>query len=373
VRVLLVTANYRPSVGGIERFVEILAEGLVERGHEVTVATCRNRGGPAVEGRGGVRVVRLPASDALRKRVGVPYPLLSPWAGTRRLGALVRRANVVHAQDALYLTTVAALGLARRQGVVSVLTQHVGFVPQMNTALDLAQRAAIRTIGRSARLASVVASYNPQVAEWALETWGLREVRLLPVGVPRAEVSEDERRAARRELGIRDDAFLALFSGRDVPKKRLDVFLEASDPGYELVAVTDRVDGGASAARLVPFMDTQRFSRLLAASDAFVLPSEAEGFPLALQEALVAGVPCVVTREPGYERFLEDGDVVFVPPEPVAIRTALLRLASESSHRAELAAAAEEVGRRRFGLDAFVDAYESLYRELRGKTASSGG
>jgi D-inositol-3-phosphate glycosyltransferase len=360
-RVLLVSANYRPSVGGIERFVEILAEGLAERGHEVTVATCRHRGGPRVEEKGAVRIVRIPASDVLRRRFGVPYPVPSPPACVRTLRTLLRGADVVHAQDGLYATTVAALRLARRKRVPSVLTQHVAFVPQANAALDLAQRVAIRAVGPTVRLAEVVAGYNPSVAEWARRTWKLPEVRLLPVGVPATLVTEDERRASRRELGIPDDAFLALFTGRDVPKKRLDVFLRASDPAYELVAVTDRIDGGTSAARLVPFMDADRFSRVLAAADAFVLPSQAEGFPLALQEALVAGVPCIVTREPGYERYLEDGDVVFVPPEPAAIRDALRRLATEPHHRSELAAAAREAGRRRFGVDAFVDAYESLY------------
>jgi D-inositol-3-phosphate glycosyltransferase len=368
VRVLLVSANYRPSVGGIERFVEILAEGLAERGHEVTVVAGRHRGGAALEEQAGVRVVRLPASDVLRKRLGVPYPLFAPWQ-VRKLAALVRQADVVHPQDAIYLTTVAALALARRHGVPSVLTQHVGFVPQGRTPLDLAQRVAIRTLGRSARLATVVASYNAQVAEWARRTWRLHDVRTLPVGVPARELSEDDRSAARRELGIADDAFLALFTGRDVPKKRLDVVLRADDPSYELVAVTDRVDGGGSAARLVPFMDPARFSRLLAASDAFVLPSQAEGFPLALQEALVAGVPCVVTREPGYERYLGEDDVVFVPPDPDAIRAALRRLATDPPYRAKLVAASREAGRRRFGVDAFVDAYESLYESVRERGA----
>ena len=362
-RVLLVSANFRPSVGGIERFVEILAEGLAARGHHVTVATCHHRGGPRVE-EGAVRVVRIPASDVLRKRLGVPYPVPSPRACIRTLRTLLREADVVHAQDGLYATTVAALRLARRRRVPSVLTQHVAFVPQANAALDFAQRLAIRAVGPTVRLADVVASYNPSVAAWAERTWKLSSVRLLPVGVPAQDVSDEERQAARRALGIADDAFLALFTGRDVPKKRLDVFLAADDPAYELVAVTDREDGSAPA-RLVPFAEPERFGRLLAAADAFVLPSQAEGFPLALQEALVAGIPCVLTREPGYERFLEEGDVVFVPPEPDAIRTALRRLATDPEHRSSLAASARVAGRRRFGVDAFVDAYERVYTAQR--------
>lgn len=363
-RVLLVTANYRPSVGGIERFVEILAQGLVERGHEVTVTTCRREGAPVEETDGHVRIVRIPASHWPHRRLNVPYPIPAPRACMRTIGTLLRDADVVHAQDALYLTTITSLALARRIRVASVLTQHVAFVPQQSRPLDLAQRAAIATMGRCSRLADVVAAYNPNVAAWAERTWGLPEVRLLPVGVPSPSTSPEERVAVRCELGLPEDAFVVLFSGRDVPKKRLDAFLDAVGPGYELVAVTDRLDDGSSTARIVPFLEPDRFGRLLAAADVFVLPSEAEGFPLVLQEALVAGVPCVITREPGYERFLRPGEVEFVDPTPDAIREALTRISSDPSLRSQLSERASLAGRREFGVDRFVEAYESLYGEL---------
>jgi len=364
VRILLVSANYRPSVGGIERFVETLAGGLVERGHEITVATCRTRGAPSFEEDGGVRVLRIPSSDAPRERLNVPYPLPAPRACVRTLRELVHWADVVHAQDALYLTTVTALTLARRHRVPSVLTQHVAFVPQRQALLDLAQNVAIATLGRCARLSDVVAAYSPSVAEWARRSWRLADVRLLPSGVRQPPVGEHDRSAVRRELGLSEDSFVALFTGRDVPKKRLDVFLAARDPGYELVAVTDRRDDAPPGTRLLPFTSPERFASLLEAADAFVLPSEGEGFPLALQEALVAGVPCVVTPHPGYERFLRQDDVLFVPPDSAAIREALLRLASNPSDQEALAERAAAAGRREFDLDRFVDAYEELYIEL---------
>lgn len=370
-RILLVTANYRPSVGGIERFVEILATGLAGRGHEVTVATCRTRGAPTLEQDGAVRIVRIPASDFPRNRLGVPYPLPSPVPGVRTLSSLVRSAEVVHAQDALYATSVAALVLARRNRVPSVLTQHVAFVPQGNAALDLAQRAAIATIGRSARLADAVASYNPSVAEWARRTWRLEDVRVLPIGVPPPAAGAPGRAAVRRELGLSDDAFVALFTGRDVPKKRLDVFLAAHDQTYELVAVTDRRGVAPPGTRLLPFTSPERFAPVLAAADAFVLPSEAEGFPLALQEALVAGLPCVITRHAGYERFLSDDEVVFVRPEADEVREALLRLAAHPDERHALSDRAAAAGRREFGLDRFVDAYQELYAQVIGGATGS--
>jgi glycosyltransferase involved in cell wall biosynthesis len=364
-RVLLVSANYRPSVGGIEQYVDNLAHGLAARGHTVTVAACRTDGAAREEQDGDVRIVRLPATDVLDDRLNVPYPVPEPFAAWRTLRRLVAAADIVHPHDAIYATSVLSLVLARRKGVSSMLTQHVAFVPQRNLALNAAQRAAIATLGRSARLATRVVAYNPAVADWAKTTWGLANVPVLPPGVPEApNVDRDE---VRRGLGLPSDRFIALFVGRDVPKKGLDVFLGAGDPTYELLAVTDRPPAIApSGARILPFVEPGRFRELLACVDAFVLPSEGEGFPLALQEALVTGVPCIVTPGPGYEHYLREDEAMLVPRTPGAIRVALLSLAGDASFRAQLASRSEEAGAREFGLAHFVDEYERLYLDTIG-------
>ncbi len=363
-RVLLVSANYKPSVGGIERYVENLAHGLAGRGHSVTVAACLTNGGLKLEQDGEVAVVRIPATDVLDEKLNVPYPLPNPVAAWRTLRRLMGEVDVVHAHDALYTTSVLSLALARRAHVPAILTQHVAFVPQRSRSLDAAQRAAIATLGRSARLATRVVSYNPEVGAWAASTWRLGEVRVLPPGVPGLH-HEVDRGAVRRTFGLREDRFTALFVGRDVPKKGLELFLAARDPAYELVAVTDRDPSSApEGTRILPFVDPTTFRDLLASVDAFVLPSEAEGFPLALQEALVTGLPCVVTPGPGYERYLREGEVIFVGRDGAEIRDALLGLAGDESWRRQVAEQARAAGRREFGLEPFISAHEDLYREV---------
>jgi glycosyltransferase involved in cell wall biosynthesis len=361
-RVLLVSANYRPSIGGIERYVETLAHGLAERGHTVTVAACRTDGAPRAEQDGAVRIVRIPATDVLDAQFNVPYPLPQPLAALRTLTRLIQEADVVNPQDALYATSLLSLAVARRRQVPSVLTQHVAFVPQRNRALDAAQRAAIVTLGRSARLATRVVSYNPAVADWARSTWNLSAVRVLPTGV--SDPPEADRGAIRKRFGLPIDRFVALFVGRDVPKKGLDTFLAARDPMFELLAVTDRAPSEpVEGTRIHPFMEAGQFRELLTCVDAFVLPSEGEGFPLALQEALVTGVPCVITPGPGYEYYLRDGEVMPVRPDPTEIRATLRRIAADEPFRRQLASHAREAGRREFGLDRFVEGYEEIYRE----------
>jgi glycosyltransferase involved in cell wall biosynthesis len=363
-RVVLVSANFHPHVGGIERFTEILAAGLGGRGHAVEVVCCRFAGAPLREDRGAFSVTRIPSSYVLDRRIGVPWPAPAP-AIVPTLRRALRGADAVHVQDVLYATSVAALLLARRRRVPSVLTQHVAFVPQGNGMLDAVEHTALATLGRSARLATHVACLNEAVAEWVRARWGIEDVRLLPVGVPTPATAGDPAEA-RRSFGLSPDRFVALFVGRDVVKKGLDLFLAAADPAYDLVAVTDRV-GSAPGARFLPFMAHERLEELLGCVDVFVLPSKAEGFPVTIQEALLAGLPVVTPMLPGFERHLGPDDALFVERTAESIRSALLALANDPGLRSRLGERARVAGARSFGVDAFVEAYEQLYAE-----ASSG-
>lgn len=362
-RVVLVTANFRPHVGGIERFVEILAGGLAGRGHEVNVVCCGFGGAPRHEELRGFVVDRIPSSYVLERRVNVPFPIPEPTRMIGLLGRSLRLADVVHVQEAIYATSLPALLLARRHGVASVLTQHVAFVPQRSRVLDGVQHAAHATLGRASRLATVVATYNPAVAEWVRLRWGIDDPRVLPVGVL-ASRSPKDRRELRRSFGLPSNRFIALFVGRDVPKKGLDVFLGAADPAYELVAVTDRAPNSQGATTL-PFMEPERLQELLDCVDAFVLPSEAEGFPLSLQEALAKGLPVVTSWQDGYDHYLAPDDVLVVQRDARSIREALLRLVEDDELRASLARRSHAAAERSFGVESFVSAYEETYSEAR--------
>ncbi len=359
-RIVLVSANFAPHVGGIERFTEVLAGALARRGHDVAVCCCRSGGAPIREDRDGFSIHRIRSTYVVDRRLNVPYPLPNPVELVKRLSRATAQADVVHVQDTLYATSLPALLLARKRGIATVLTQHVTFVPQERALLDGAQRVAIATLGRCARLATAVATYNTAVAEWVASRWGIEDVHVLPVGVETSGDEPADRAAVRRSFGLPGEAFLALFVGRDVPKKGLDLFLESRDSAYELVAVTDRA-AAATGPRLLAFMPPERLQSLMRCVDAFVLPSEAEGFPLSLQEALGNGLPVVTTRQPGYEDYLGPDDALFVGRDTRSIREALRRLVADEALRKQLSARSRAVAERHFGVEKFATAYEELY------------
>jgi glycosyltransferase involved in cell wall biosynthesis len=111
------------------------------------------------------------------------------------------------------------------------------------------------------------------------------------------------------------------------------------------------------------WLDRSQAHRLLLDADALVLPSRAEGLPIAILEALCLGVPIVTTPVGAIPEVLEDGvTALIVPPgDAAALAAALGRLL-----RGEVAAAAlAEAGRRlydhAFAVEAYCDQWLALY------------
>jgi glycosyltransferase involved in cell wall biosynthesis len=110
----------------------------------------------------------------------------------------------------------------------------------------------------------------------------------------------------------------------------------------------------------------QDIPALLAAADIFVLPSLWEGLPLVLLEAMSSGLPAVVTAVGGNQEVVEHGKSgLLVPAADVqALAAAIRRLLSNPWQREQMGQAARERFERRFSLQRFVHAHESLYEEI---------
>jgi glycosyltransferase involved in cell wall biosynthesis len=99
----------------------------------------------------------------------------------------------------------------------------------------------------------------------------------------------------------------------------------------------------------------------LAALDVFCLPSRAEGLPLALLEAMMAGLPCLATAV-GEIPAAVGGTALVVPPGDVdALTEALRRLLGDPDLRAELAGRARALAVRDFDVAAMVAATMGVY------------
>jgi glycosyltransferase involved in cell wall biosynthesis len=386
VRILSVTPYAPPHIGGLEVLVDSLASCLARRGHDITVVASpaglddgSGTGPPPAD----YRIVYVPAAyRLLESRLGVPYPLFAPSL-IRVLRRELSVADVVHAHGFLFQSTLAALALARRSAPrpVTVLTEHVGHVPYANRALDIAEAAAIRTLGRwSARVADAVVVYNANVR--ATIAGLARDSRLVWID-PGVDTdffrppAGKERGRLRAEFGW-DDRPRVLFGGRPVPKKGLDIALQAarSGGGAFMLAVVGAIHAPAGAPNVerLGLLSRERMAEALRAADVLLMPSRGEGLPVTIQEALASGLPVVATDDPGYRALLEGfGPALrLMPADGVAMGEALVEVVRDRAIRAA-AEANVALARQRFSLDAYALGHERLYQELLAARAGRDG
>jgi D-inositol-3-phosphate glycosyltransferase len=215
---------------------------------------------------------------------------------------------------------------------------------------------------------------------------------VVPPGVDLDRFAPGNRRAARRALGIADDAVVLLFVGRIQPLKAPDVLLHAAaqlladDPalrdrlevhvvgapsgsGLEAPKQLDKLAatlGIADRVRFHPPQPPQRLADHYRAADVTVVPSHNESFGLVALEAQACGTPVVAAAVGGLRTAVRDGvsGVLVDGHDPRDYATAVRAVLA----RPELLSAG---ARRHAGLfswdrtaDALVAAYTSAAEEM---------
>ncbi len=103
------------------------------------------------------------------------------------------------------------------------------------------------------------------------------------------------------------------------------------------------------------------YTELLKA-DIFVLPSLWEGMPLALIEAQVVGLPCIVTDVTGCRDVVENGVTGFVCKDEAELLEKLRLLASDAALRQSMGLAARNKALSRFNVDRMAVEMQSVYQ-----------
>jgi len=127
----------------------------------------------------------------------------------------------------------------------------------------------------------------------------------------------------------------------------------------------DEIEAATSAG--VRFLGGRHdVDRLYAGMDVFVLASYREGFPRSAMEAAAMGVPIVATDIRGCRQVVAHGVTgLLVPPgDPVALGSAIARLAEDPQLRARMSVAARERAARLFDQQRCIDTTLSVYERL---------
>jgi glycosyltransferase involved in cell wall biosynthesis len=195
-----------------------------------------------------------------------------------------------------------------------------------------------------------------------------------PIDSPEIERARAERQRhqaeIRRRLGIPEDALLAITVGKLITRKRPRDVIEAAmaldrKPAARRVVVAllgdgpDRAElenlvkgGRAECVRLPGFIGVDELPAFYAGADLLIHVASADPHPLAIGEAITAGLPIVVSDRVGCIGPSDDvregrNGLVYPCGDIVALENALRKIADDEALRRNMAAASLEIARDR--------------------------
>lgn len=361
--------RYGSREGGVEVVVTELARRMAALGHEVT---CYDRSGAdvmtgdAADGRertvDGVRVVPVRTID--RKGLAA---LSSSYFAT--LAAIKDGPDVIHYHAE---GPCVPLPLAKRAGIRTVATIHgldwqrAKWGRLASTYIKMGEKAA-------ATKADGLIALSEGVRRYFKETYG-REAVFIPNGVDAKEALPAS--VIKEKWNLEKDSYL-LYLGRLVPEKRPELLIEA----FRVLETNKRlvIAGGSSDTlayekelraaaqgdnRIVftGFVNGEPLAELYSNCYAYVLPSDVEGMPMSLLEAMAYGCCCVTSDISECADVLAGNGVTFEKGSADSLRAALRGLLADAGRAGALGAAAKAHVEKTYNWDSVVERTLELYR-----------
>lgn len=361
--------RYGSREGGVEVVVTELARRMAALGHEVT---CYDRSGSdvmtgdAADGRDrtvdGVRVVPVRTID--KKGLAA---LSSSYFATR--AAIKDGPDVIHYHAE---GPCVPLPLAKRAGIRTVATIHgldwqrAKWGKLASTYIKMGERAA-------ANKADGLIVLSEGVRRYFTETYG-REAVFIPNGVDAKEVLPAS--VIKEKWNLEKDSYI-LFLGRLVPEKRPELLIEAFkalDTNKRLVIAGGSSDTSAYEKELraaaqgdnrivfTGFLNGEPLEELFSNCYAYVLPSDVEGMPMSLLEAMAYGCCCVTSDIPECADVLAGNGMTFEKGSANSLQSALQGLLGDTECTAALGTAAKSHVEKTYNWDSVVERTLELYR-----------
>ncbi len=372
-RVLQVAKLYPPEIGGVERVVQVIAEGLQQRvAGEVLAGQIRGRG--RIDWLNGVRVHRV---GSVGRLLSMPLAGTLPWHVRSRS----RQVDLVHFHSPFPLGELSAFLLDR--AMPTVATWHSDIVRQW-----LVRPAYRKLMRRFLDRVDRVMVTSPMAAQGSALLRAVPDkCRVVPLGVDvrRFELNDARRRRAheiRRHFGEP----LVLFVGRLVYYKGLEYLVTAMREvpaslllvgSGDLRTALDRQARREGVANRVHFVDSASDEDVVAylhACDVFVLPSahESEGFGLVQVEAMACGKPVVNTALPTGVPFVSvDGitGLTVAPRDAGELAAAIGRLVADRALREQLGARGRARVEAEFTCERMLERVLGVYQEVSAGTS----
>lgn len=385
-KLLLLTENWPPRVGGIENYLWHVAHFLARNGHEITVVAPK-RGRKAGAGRDGEQDQKETGRGQLRGGLhqGADYSAVKV-INKRFFGRLIRprwwglyRWISKLAGKQQYDAVLCGKGLF--EGMVGYLLKRKWGIPYavFTYAMEVEswkktwrEKSKLRKITQEAK---IVFCINDQTKK-SLLSLGVDENKIIKAwpGVDDAmfkRITEEDILAALKKYEIKRPYVISV--GRLIARKGFDVLIEAFakldqtqfgnqqlvivGDGPQLATLQNGVESELidSSVLFLPEVPNKDLPALYAGASLFAmtprdLDGDIEGFGMVYLEAAAQGTPAVGTKTGGVtEAVIDGGTGILVEPEDAgAVKHAMAKIILDKKFREKLGEAARNRARKEF-------------------------
>ena len=326
-KILMLTWEYPPRiVGGIARVVHDLSKRLIKDGHDVTVVTYRDGDTPYFENDKGVKVYRVD-NYMIRPNNFIDWIMQLNFNMIAKSSEIIEKEgkfDVIHAHD--WLVANAAKVLKHAYDIPLVSTIHATESGRNSGIHDDTQRYINDTEWMLTYESTEVIVNSNFMKGHIQGLFGLpfEKINVIPNGINLTNFNGIERDYEFRRQYASDNEKIILYMGRLVYEKGIQHLISAMPKilnGYNdaklIIAgkggMTDELKAQAEALGLsnkvyfTGYLNAKQVQKMYKCADVAVFPSTYEPFGIVALEAMLAGVPTVVSDVGGLDEIVEHG------------------------------------------------------------------
>ena len=355
------------SLGGGERHLADLTNGLAQRGHDVYVAL-----------RPDSPLIKELAGLASKKITTLPLRNSLDAISAQGLSRLVRKnkIQIIHAHMARDYP-LAAYAMRTNAAASLIITRHVLFPLSRLHRITLSRAARIIAVSQAVatriKADAIVPTEKISVVLNGIDTARFSQVR-----------AEFNRGQFLKSWQLPTDSLLVGSVGELTPLKGQAEILHAARQLLKQRSQTHFIIAGIDHSRekqhraqleqlireldlkahvsLVGWLDD--LAELYCALDVFVSASLTESFGLAIAEAMASGTPVVATKTEGASELIRPRETGLLVPigNVEVLAESILQLLGDKEERVRLGVAAQEAAAANFSLERMIEETEAIYR-----------
>ncbi len=355
-------------VGGAQMLVSAFASNAAEHGLSPVIITLRENAAPFILETirsAGIKVIYL----------GAPS-LFNIWR-FQRLVKVLKQEKVDLVQTHLVYANILGCLAAREVGIPAIATLHtIALQGNLKTRiLKIIESLVLRAC------ATRILAVGQMVADANTGKFGHRKMDVIPNGIPKPKFPPvQERDRLRKEITGDGAGTIVITVGRFTSAKGYEDMIQAfhllrqraSQPKLVMVGSGSTVNTIKSQIEDLDLDQTvimtgerEDVPQLLASSDVFASSSHREGLPLAVLEAMMAGLPVVATSVGDIPNVVTKETGVVVPPHhPEMLADALEDLLKNPKKREAMGQAAYRRAMDEYSVDAWMKKHLALYRDI---------